>query len=898
MIIEQKLSNLIESLFPSFYKTEGENFVAFVKAYYEWLESGGSESRKILEYRDIDTTVDEFIDYFKNEYLSGMPAVTQIDRSLLVKHIKDLYQSKGSTQSFKLFFKLVFNEDVEIYDPSTDILRASDGIWTIPKYLECSPSSKTISFIGKKITGATSGATAFVENVVRRKIKERFIDIVYISGLYGNFKTGEYISADNSLANSPYILGSLNSIVLTSGGSNNAIGDIFNISSSAGQQGLAKVTQITSGTGKVDFTLLDGGYGFSNTSNVLISSSVLNISNVNGSIQPLMGVVQPLDRLNYNVLTGANTFTVMDTLIGSNSSNTSVASGYIISLTTSNTTAGNVVVSTTFGDWRNANTITLASNSSITANLLLSANISAFGTVVDSNSTSIGISNVSGNLYANGHIKVYIPEPIGLSTSNTSTANLTGFNTYYSTLVSVDDLIYFRSNNGIIGKVKSINSNTSISLTSNSTYVISNSTIYHTAFKGTANTGSLYNSGSGATFSIGSLTNTEIITVGSNLIGSNNSGNIPFLDMLIDGSNSNVASNAYGFASNTSLGYNNVMFYAFSNTNITIGTIKALTSINPGNNYNVNPIVNIIERYVSGFDKKDITIDLSNTNYLFSTGQQLRQDISETQTIVRFSTNTGAFTPGEVVIQQTSGANGLVVSTTSNSITVSTLSGIFVSGNNVIGQVNGANAAVSAIESLVVVKVADGYIRSVSGNTLVVEKTSFNSDFQFGNVYSVDNNSTNFGSGVIQYITPNIDNRQMGFNSKINTAVKTATGIVTSVEVIDSGFGFVPDESITLSKTTNSSINLFGNATVLKQGTGSGYWKNNNGKLNSNKYIHDNYYYQEYSYEIQSKISLNSYSDVLKKMLHVAGNEIFGGVMIKSNLNVNINSPGARITTS
>ena len=37
--IEQKISPLVENMFPSFYREEGPNFVMFVKAYYEWLET-------------------------------------------------------------------------------------------------------------------------------------------------------------------------------------------------------------------------------------------------------------------------------------------------------------------------------------------------------------------------------------------------------------------------------------------------------------------------------------------------------------------------------------------------------------------------------------------------------------------------------------------------------------------------------------------------------------------------------------------------------------------------------------------------------------------------------------------------------------------------------------------
>ena len=40
--IEKRISPLIQSQFPSFYQEEGENFIAFVKAYYEWLENSGT----------------------------------------------------------------------------------------------------------------------------------------------------------------------------------------------------------------------------------------------------------------------------------------------------------------------------------------------------------------------------------------------------------------------------------------------------------------------------------------------------------------------------------------------------------------------------------------------------------------------------------------------------------------------------------------------------------------------------------------------------------------------------------------------------------------------------------------------------------------------------------------
>ena len=69
--LEKFISPFIASQFPSIYKEEGPLFIAFVKAYFEWLESENQviyDSRRLLEYRDIDKTVDVFINNFKKKY--------------------------------------------------------------------------------------------------------------------------------------------------------------------------------------------------------------------------------------------------------------------------------------------------------------------------------------------------------------------------------------------------------------------------------------------------------------------------------------------------------------------------------------------------------------------------------------------------------------------------------------------------------------------------------------------------------------------------------------------------------------------------------------------------------------------------------------------------------------
>lgn len=103
--IEDLVSPLIQSQFPAFYNEEGPLFIEFVKSYYKWLETTGQQayySRNLIEYKDIDKTVDEFIVHFKETFLKDLPLSVQADERMFIRNILDLYQNKGNEQSVKL----------------------------------------------------------------------------------------------------------------------------------------------------------------------------------------------------------------------------------------------------------------------------------------------------------------------------------------------------------------------------------------------------------------------------------------------------------------------------------------------------------------------------------------------------------------------------------------------------------------------------------------------------------------------------------------------------------------------------------------------------------------------------------------------------------------------------
>jgi hypothetical protein len=287
IIIPKYISNLVSEQFPDFYKEEGPTFIAFLKAYYEWMEETDqitNKARNLFEYTDIDETLDAFLLNFQKKYMRGLPVEILGDKRTLQKHILDVYRSKGSVDGLKLLFRLLYNEDVDLYIPSYDILKPSHGKWIEKKYLEISYSENNINFEGSTVTGADSGATAIVERYEERNINNLIVYILFITNILGDFITGELVAYEGlDYSQAPIILGSPNQLTITESVSGFSIGDtIVEVSNNntIGEGVKYIVSDVRdSTTGIINFTLVDGGFGYS--TNAVIS--IVTGSNTTGS---------------------------------------------------------------------------------------------------------------------------------------------------------------------------------------------------------------------------------------------------------------------------------------------------------------------------------------------------------------------------------------------------------------------------------------------------------------------------------------------------------------------------------------------------------------------------------------------------------------------------------------
>ena len=404
----------------------------------------------------------------------------------------------------------------------------------------------------------------------------------------------------------------------------------------------------------------------------------------------------------------------------------------------------------------------------------------------------------------------------------------------------------------------------------------------------------------------------------------------------------------YGFPKNPQLGFEAVLNDVFTRFSGNIGTITSLTDINPGNNYNFDPFVSVYTKGIAKFDRKDVVVNLTGMN-TGAGGDPIDFVIGETvnQTV----TSAGqTLTINTITVQNTSSSSNTTTGNTSNfplgssivqvkNSTVNAIGDLFFSNSTVLGIKNGRTKQTFA-NGLVTFTIntqpftSNSTINAISiasANSLNSETNVFttvasngsisDSAVSKGQVYKFTNNgdgtgdvglrrltfslgfndsgaisgATSGAGGTIDSIYEDGNTRPIGDNAVINADAKSANGIITAVDVIDSGIAYAHGANLTLRHTGNSNIVVSGTANVSTTGISPGIHASTESHLNT-KYIHDNDFYQSHSYQIETGLSLNKYRDILLKSAHVAGTKLFGKVVKESTVNNAVTVSNSSIT--
>jgi len=264
----------------------------------------GRASGNLLNYKTLETSVDKYVDYLKEELYPSIPATHYGDKRLIAQYFKDFFESKSNEQSYRFLFKLLYDENIEFYYPGTDILRISDGNFEktqVIRTVAVSADSRDIFlFLNKTIRGETSGVLANVVDIKKFFIGALEIAEMTLKLVSGVFTAGEDIVDIDDEDLSTTIFGIVSGITVVDGGSGYEEGDIITITGD-GSEAAAKISSIKeSPISALKVNTIGHGYQ-------LNTEATINNSGTGGT-----GFIFEVSELanTYTVTSGANTYTV------------------------------------------------------------------------------------------------------------------------------------------------------------------------------------------------------------------------------------------------------------------------------------------------------------------------------------------------------------------------------------------------------------------------------------------------------------------------------------------------------------------------------------------------------------------------------------------------------------
>ena len=264
----------------------------------------GRASGNLLNYKTLETSVDKYVDYLKEELYPSIPATHYGDKRLIAQYFKDFFESKSNEQSYRFLFKLLYDENIEFYYPGTDILRISDGNFEktqVIRTIAVSADSRDIFlFLNKTIRGQTSGVLANVVDIKKFFIGALEIAEMTLKLVSGTFTAGEEVVDIDDEDLSTTVFGIVSSITVVDGGSGYEEGDIITITGN-GSEAAAKISSIKESPISA-LTVNTIGHGYQLNTEAIINNSATGGTGFLFEVSELANT--------YTVTSGANTYTV------------------------------------------------------------------------------------------------------------------------------------------------------------------------------------------------------------------------------------------------------------------------------------------------------------------------------------------------------------------------------------------------------------------------------------------------------------------------------------------------------------------------------------------------------------------------------------------------------------
>ena len=176
-------------------------------------------NNKLLDYSDVDKTSEEFLQYFQNDFIPSLDIGSTVDRRLTIKHIKDLYQTKGTAESVQFLMRLLYGQDATIRYPDNETLYLNQSDYSQVRRMRVqilsAPPQATDRVIQFESGTKKVQAESVVENVFVDSVEDRKYSLEITDNHIGEFtqdSTVTFIDRDGITEYTGTVLGVVNGV--------------------------------------------------------------------------------------------------------------------------------------------------------------------------------------------------------------------------------------------------------------------------------------------------------------------------------------------------------------------------------------------------------------------------------------------------------------------------------------------------------------------------------------------------------------------------------------------------------------------------------------------------------------------------------------------------------------
>lgn len=259
---QTSIADVVAGQFPQFIREDYATFIAFMEAYYTFLNDQ-KLTRSLENIKDVNDSLDEFIQLIKYEIAPDIPTTNRF----FLSNAKNFHLSRGSEESYRALFRLLLKKEIEILYPSEKMLRVSDGQW-----------QQDISFFIRVKRGnpydlqndflyidsisqipAKRRHKVFVKKIQQVETALNVYEVFISRNYFGKLEIDDTISYKGVVAS---IVPTTSKIRVIKPGSGFKVGQVFNITTHVASGTLVKVTKITPQGGIARLQIVSFGVGY------------------------------------------------------------------------------------------------------------------------------------------------------------------------------------------------------------------------------------------------------------------------------------------------------------------------------------------------------------------------------------------------------------------------------------------------------------------------------------------------------------------------------------------------------------------------------------------------------------------------------------------------------------